>query len=67
MKDRPGHDQRYAIDSSKIERDLQWTPRESFETGLAHTVDWYLDNSEWVASVQSGDYQRWIAQNYAQR
>ena len=67
VKDRPGHDQRYAIDSSKIERDLQWTPRESFETGLAHTVDWYLDNSEWVASVQSGDYQRWIAQNYAQR
>ncbi|MGQ0620517.1 MAG: dTDP-glucose 4,6-dehydratase [Panacagrimonas sp.] len=67
VKDRPGHDRRYAIDSSKIERELGWTPRESFETGLARTVDWYLENREWVQAVQSGEYQRWIERNYAAR
>lgn len=64
VPDRPGHDRRYAIDSSKIEQELGWQPRESFETGLEKTVDWYLDHADWVASVQSGDYQRWIAQHY---
>jgi dTDP-glucose 4,6-dehydratase len=67
VKDRPGHDRRYAIDSRKIERELGWTPRESFETGLARTVDWYLANGEWVRAVQSGEYQRWIERNYASR
>ncbi|MGQ0698105.1 MAG: dTDP-glucose 4,6-dehydratase [Panacagrimonas sp.] len=67
VKDRPGHDRRYAIDSRRIERDLSWTPRESFETGLAKTVGWYLANSEWVQTVQSGEYQRWIERNYAAR
>jgi len=67
VKDRPGHDRRYAIDSRKIERELGWTPRESFESGLAATVDWYLANGEWVKAVQSGEYQRWIERNYAAR
>ncbi len=67
VKDRPGHDRRYAIDSRKIEHELGWTPRESFETGLAKTVDWYLANAEWVQAVQSGEYQRWIERNYAAR
>ena len=59
VRDRPGHDRRYAIDSAKIERELGWTPAESFETGLARTVDWYLDHPDWVAAVQSGEYRRW--------
>ena len=67
VKDRPGHDQRYAIDSRRIERELGWAPRESFESGLAHTVDWYLANGEWVRAVQSGEYQHWIERNYAAR
>lgn len=67
VTDRPGHDQRYAIDSRKIERELDWVPQESFESGLAKTVDWYLQNAEWVESVQSGEYQRWIAENYGSR
>jgi dTDP-glucose 4,6-dehydratase len=67
VKDRPGHDRRYAIDASKIERELGWRPRETFATGIAKTVDWYLANAEWVANVQSGDYQKWIEQNYGAR
>jgi dTDP-glucose 4,6-dehydratase len=67
VKDRPGHDRRYAIDSSKIERELGWRARETFETGLRRTVQWYLDNSEWVARVTSGDYRNWMETNYAQR
>jgi dTDP-glucose 4,6-dehydratase len=67
VTDRPGHDHRYAIDASKIERELGWTPRESFETGLAKTVDWYLANEAWIASVKSGAYRDWIAQNYGER
>lgn len=67
VKDRPGHDRRYAIDSGKIERELGWRPRETFESGLAATVDWYLGNADWVASVQSGDYLHWIERNYAAR
>jgi dTDP-glucose 4,6-dehydratase len=58
VKDRPGHDRRYAIDSDKIERELGWRPRENFESGLARTVRWYLDNPEWVANVTSGAYRR---------
>ena len=57
VKDRPGHDLRYAIDSSKIQKELNWTPQEVFETGLRKTVKWYLDNQEWVSNVESGEYQ----------
>jgi len=67
VADRPGHDRRYAIDASKIERDLGWKPQESFETGLRRTVQWYLDNQEWVEHVKSGAYQNWIEQNYEKR
>ncbi|MFT5241249.1 MAG: dTDP-glucose 4,6-dehydratase [Candidatus Promineifilaceae bacterium] len=65
VKDRPGHDRRYAIDCSKIERELGWAPKESFETGLAKTIHWYLDNAEWVHQVRTGEYQRWIEEHYA--
>lgn len=58
VKDRPGHDVRYAIDASKIERELGWKPQESFETGIGKTVQWYLDNLEWCRRVQDGSYQR---------
>jgi len=61
VADRPGHDRRYAIDSGKIERELGWRARESFASGLARTVQWYLDHPDWVRAVQSGDYQNWIA------
>ena len=67
VKDRPGHDRRYAIDASKIERELGWRPAETFETGMAKTVRWYLDNQPWVADVMSGDYRKWVETNYAQR
>jgi len=65
VTDRPGHDQRYAIDARKIERDLGWKPAETFETGIRKTVQWYLDNQEWVSSVQSGAYLEWVEKNYA--
>jgi len=64
VTDRPGHDQRYAIDARKIERDLDWKPAETFETGIRKTVQWYLDNQEWVANVQSGAYREWVEKNY---
>lgn len=64
VKDRPGHDVRYAIDALKIERELGWTPQESFETGLRKTVEWYLNNKEWVEHVQSGEYQSWLNKQY---
>ncbi|RQO62332.1 dTDP-glucose 4,6-dehydratase [Paucibacter sp. KBW04] len=64
VKDRPGHDRRYAIDARKIERELGWRPAETFATGIRKTVQWYLDNPEWVARVQSGAYRDWIAQQY---
>lgn len=67
VKDRPGHDRRYAIDARKIERELGWKPVETFETGLAKTVQWYLDNQEWVDEVASGQYRKWVETNYAQR
>jgi len=67
VKDRPGHDRRYAIDCGKINRDLGWQPKESFDSGLLKTVEWYLSNSAWVDSVRSGAYQTWIKQNYGDR
>ncbi|HXZ49716.1 MAG TPA: dTDP-glucose 4,6-dehydratase [Usitatibacter sp.] len=67
VADRPGHDRRYAIDARKIARELGWKPRESFESGLARTVRWYLDHGTWVAQVKSGEYRRWIEANYAGR
>jgi dTDP-glucose 4,6-dehydratase len=64
VKDRPGHDVRYAIDASKIKAELGWVPEESFETGLRKTVEWYLSNTEWVHHVQSGEYQSWLSTHY---
>ncbi|ABM38788.1 dTDP-glucose 4,6-dehydratase [Polaromonas naphthalenivorans] len=65
VKDRPGHDRRYAIDASKIERELGWRPAETFESGIRKTVEWYLANPEWVAHVQSGAYRDWVQTQYA--
>lgn len=67
VTDRPGHDRRYAIDASKIEKELGWKPAETFATGIRKTVQWYLDNPEWVAHVQSGAYRDWVEKNYAGR
>jgi dTDP-glucose 4,6-dehydratase len=67
VKDRPGHDRRYAIDCSKIARELGWKPKESFESGLRKTVQWYLDNLAWANEVRSGDYRKWMERNYASR
>jgi dTDP-glucose 4,6-dehydratase len=64
VKDRPGHDRRYAIDARKLERELGWKPAETFETGIRKTVAWYLDNTEWVAHVQSGAYRDWVSKQY---
>jgi len=65
VKDRPGHDRRYAIDASKLERELGWKPAETFETGIRKTVQWYLDNQAWVANVTSGAYQNWVGKQYS--
>ncbi|MFZ2296485.1 MAG: dTDP-glucose 4,6-dehydratase [Polaromonas sp.] len=65
VKDRPGHDRRYAVDASKIERDLGWKPAETFESGIRKTVQWYLANPEWVDHVQSGAYRDWVQTQYA--
>ena len=67
VKDRPGHDRRYAIDASKIARELGWAPAEKFESGLRRTVRWYLDHLDWVNNVRTGAYLHWIEQNYAER
>jgi dTDP-glucose 4,6-dehydratase len=65
VTDRPGHDRRYAIDATKMRRELGWAPRDTFESGLARTVRWYLDNEQWLAAVTSKEYQKWISLNYA--
>ena len=65
VKDRPGHDRRYAIDARKIERELNWRPKETFESGLQKTVRWYLENENWVNEVTSGSYRQWIAKHYS--
>ena len=67
VKDRPGHDRRYAIDCSKIKDELGWTKTISFHDGLERTVDWYLANNEWINNIRSGEYQRWIEVNYGKR
>jgi len=67
VKDRPGHDRRYAIDARKIERELGWRPAETFESGIRKTVEWYLAHGDWVQRVQSGAYRSWIDAQYAQR
>ena len=65
VKDRPGHDRRYAIDATKLERELGWKPRETFETGIRKTVEWYLANQPWVANVTSGEYRKWLTKQYS--
>lgn len=67
VKDRPGHDRRYAIDATKLERELGWQPRETFSTGLRKTVQWYLDHPQWIEDVVSGAYRQWIERNYQDR
>src|SRR5207302_9863409 len=65
VKDRPGHDRRYAIDARKIERELGWKLRETFNSGLRKTVRWYVENDGWVDDVTSGSYREWIASDYS--
>jgi dTDP-glucose 4,6-dehydratase len=65
VKDRPGHDRRYAIDARKLERELGWKPAETFESGIRKTVRWYLDHADWVKQVTSGEYRKWVATQYA--
>lgn len=67
VKDRPGHDRRYAIDARKLERELGWKPAHTFESGLAETVRWYLENQPWVDEVASGEYRKWVETNYGKR
>lgn len=67
VKDRPGHDRRYAIDCSKIKRELGWSPSVTFESGMLDTVRWYLSHTEWIAAVRSGEYRSWIEKNYSAR
>lgn len=67
VTDRPGHDQRYAIDATKIERELGWKPAETFDTGIQKTVAWYLSHQDWVENVTSGDYKKWVNKNYQER
>jgi dTDP-glucose 4,6-dehydratase len=68
VKDRPGHDRRYAMDAGKIERELGWRPRHSLTDGLLDTVNWYLSHPEWVAAIRKQqEYQSWLAQNYERR
>lgn len=67
VKDRPGHDLRYAIDSTKIKSKLRWQPRETFKTGLRRTIKWFLSNQKWVDSIKTGDYKTWLANNYDNR
>jgi dTDP-glucose 4,6-dehydratase len=67
VQDRPGHDARYAIDATKIERELGWKPAETFETGIQKTVRWYLEHQDWVNNVTSGEYKNWVNKNYKER
>ena len=67
VKDRPGHDRRYAIDARKIRGELGWGPSESFDSGMRKTVRWYLDHQDWVAAIASGAYRNWVEKNYARR
>ncbi|MFN9775353.1 MAG: dTDP-glucose 4,6-dehydratase [Burkholderiales bacterium] len=67
VKDRPGHDRRYAIDARRIAEAVGWRPARTFETGIRETVRWYLDNTQWVADVVSGDYRTWVSRNYSDR
>jgi dTDP-glucose 4,6-dehydratase len=65
VKDRPGHDRRYAMDARKIEHELGWKPRETFESGIRKTITWYLQNETWVNEVAAGNYRQWIATHYS--
>jgi dTDP-glucose 4,6-dehydratase len=65
VKDRPGHDRRYAMDARKIERELGWKPKATFESGIRQTVRWYLENEQWVRNVTSGSYRQWVATHYS--
>jgi dTDP-glucose 4,6-dehydratase len=67
VPDRPGHDFRYAIDTTRIRSELGWTPQETFDSGLQKTVRWYLEHPSWVEEVRSGDYRRWLSTNYGTR
>jgi dTDP-glucose 4,6-dehydratase len=67
VTDRPGHDRRYAIDASKIGKELGWKPEESFETGMRKTIEWYLANGQWIENVTGVEYQQWVTKNYADR
>jgi dTDP-glucose 4,6-dehydratase len=67
VSDRPGHDRRYAIDATKIERELGWRPAETFASGLRKTIEWYLDHPQWIANVQNGHYREWMHKNYEVR
>ena len=64
VKDRPGHDLRYAIDCSKLENELSWSPRETFESGLRKTIHWYLNHPQWIREVKSGEYLKWVEKHY---
>jgi dTDP-glucose 4,6-dehydratase len=65
VKDRPGHDRRYAIDARKIKRELNWKPRETFESGIRKTIEWYLNHDAWIKEVTGGSYRQWIAAHYS--
>ena len=67
VTDRPGHDRRYAIDATKIKNELGWVPKYKFKEAIEATVDWYLNNMQWVETVRSGEYKNWIEQNYGKR
>ena len=67
IRDRPGHDRRYAIDANKINRELGWSPTVTFEQGLSKTIDWYLENESWLNDVTSGNYQNYYTSQYANR
>jgi dTDP-D-glucose 4,6-dehydratase len=64
VKDRPGHDKRYAIDFSKLNSELGWSPKESFNSGLRKTIKWYLNQKKWLENIKTGAYQKWIEEQY---